>query len=73
VGKDNSEKRGTKKSRSTLLLGSMRVDIAALREIVNRVDEYIYAGTTPPEEELKSMETVIETINARYSSVFNMF
>jgi hypothetical protein len=70
---DESEKRGTVRKRSTVMLGSIMGDVTALRGIVNKVDEYIYAGKTPPEEELKSMEAVVDAIKARYSSVLNTF
>ncbi|MDR2097584.1 MAG: hypothetical protein LBP37_03605 [Spirochaetaceae bacterium] len=67
-----AEKHG-KKRRSTLLVVPMRADITMLREIVNKVDEYIYKGKMPPEDELKSMEAALNLISARYSSVFNTF
>jgi hypothetical protein len=61
------------KRRLTLTHGAMNVDVTALREIVNKVDEYIYAGKTPSEEELKSMEAAIDAINARSGSALNIF
>jgi hypothetical protein len=70
---DGTEKRGTGKRRTTLMLGTLRTDVTALREIVNKVDEHIYTEKTPSEEELKKMEAAIDAINARYNSVLNTF
>jgi hypothetical protein len=62
------------KKRSALLpIGAMRVDIMTLRELVNKVDEYIYTGTMPSEEELKGMEAVVAKLKLRYGSVFSTF
>jgi hypothetical protein len=38
-----------------------------------KVDEYIYSGNMPSEEELKAMELTIAKLKARYGSVFNTF
>ena len=62
------------KRRSPLLpLGAMRVDIMTLRELIYKVDEYIYSGIMPSEEELRGMEATIAKLKARYGSVFNTF
>jgi hypothetical protein len=53
--------------------GAIRVDIMTLRELVNKVDEYIYTSTTPTEEELKGMEATLARLKARYGSVFRSF
>jgi hypothetical protein len=63
-----------RKSRQPLLpLGAMRVDVMTLRELMYKVDEYIYSGIMPTEEELKGMEATIARLKARYGSVFNTF
>jgi hypothetical protein len=63
-----------RKSRQPLLpLGAMRVDVMTLRELMYKVDEYIYSGIMPAEEELKGMEATIARLKARYGSVFNTF
>jgi hypothetical protein len=62
-----------KERRSFLPLGAMRVDVMTLRELMYKVDEYIYSGNTPTEEELKGMEATIARLKARYGSVFNTF
>jgi hypothetical protein len=64
----------TAKRRNPLLpLGAMRVDIMTLRELIYKVDEYIYSGIMPSEEELRGMEATIAKLKARYGSVFNTF
>jgi hypothetical protein len=62
-----------KKRDPFLPLGSMRVDVMTLRELIYKVDEYIYSGIMPSEEELKGMEAAIAKLKARYGSVFNTF
>jgi hypothetical protein len=62
-----------KKRKALFPAGAMRVDIMTLRELVNKVDEYIYTGTMPTEEELKGMELTIARLKARYGSVFRTF
>jgi hypothetical protein len=59
--------------RPLLPIGAMRVDVMTLRELMYKVDEYIYSGNMPSEEELKAMEAVIAKLKARYGSVFNTF
>ncbi|MDR0409072.1 MAG: hypothetical protein LBH18_01545 [Spirochaetaceae bacterium] len=61
------------KPRALFSAGAVRVDIMTLRELVNKVDEYIYTGTTPTEEELKGMELTIARLKARYGSIFRSF
>ncbi|MDR1256989.1 MAG: hypothetical protein LBJ86_04525 [Spirochaetaceae bacterium] len=64
----------SRKSPQPLLpLGAMRVDVMTLRELMYKVDEYIYSGIMPTEEELKGMEATIARLKARYGSVFNTF
>jgi hypothetical protein len=53
--------------------GAIRVDIMTLRELVNKVNEYIDTDTTPTEEELKGMEATLARLKARYGSVFRSF
>jgi hypothetical protein len=62
-----------KNRRTFLPLGAMRVDIMTLRELMYKVDEFIYSGNMPSEEELKGMEATIARLKARYGSVFNTF
>jgi hypothetical protein len=63
-----------RRSRQPLLpLGAMRVDVMTLRELMYKVDEYIYSGIMPTEEELRGMEATIARLKARYGSVFNTF
>jgi hypothetical protein len=69
---DRAEK--TVKRRGLLLpLGAMRIDVLTLRELMYKVDEYIYSGNMPAEEEIKAMELTIAKLKARYGSVFNTF
>jgi hypothetical protein len=62
-----------KNRRMLLPLGAMRVDVMTLRELMYKVDEFIYSGNMPSEEELKGMEATIARLKARYGSVFNTF
>jgi hypothetical protein len=64
----------SRRSRQSLLpLGAMRVDVMTVRELMYKVDEYIYSGIMPTEEELRGMEATIAKLKARYGSVFNTF
>jgi hypothetical protein len=62
-----------KRKKALFRAGAIRVDIMTLRELVNKVDEYIYTDTTPTEEELKGMELTLARLKARYGSVFRSF
>ncbi|MDR2344208.1 MAG: hypothetical protein LBD86_06745 [Spirochaetaceae bacterium] len=62
-----------KKDRGLVPLGAMRVDVMTLRELIYKVDEYIYSGIMPSEEELKGMEATAAKLKARYGSVFSTF
>jgi hypothetical protein len=46
--------------------GPIRLDISTLRELVRRIDEYIYYGTDVSEEELRGMEDVMKRLHLRY-------
>jgi hypothetical protein len=50
--------------------GSIRIDIQTLRELVAKVDEYIYLETPVSEEELRAMEGVLQRIKLRYGSMY---
>jgi hypothetical protein len=62
-----------KKNMPAAPIGSMRIDLNTLRELVYRVDQYIYSGNMPSEEELKAMELTLSLLKARYGAVFNTF
>ncbi|MDR3356739.1 MAG: hypothetical protein LBO04_06080 [Spirochaetaceae bacterium] len=65
---------GTAKKHNPFLpLGAMRVDVMTLRELIYKVDEHIYSGIMPSEEELKGMEAAVAKLKARYGSVFSTF
>jgi hypothetical protein len=53
-----------------LPMGSIRIDIQTLRELVAKVDEYIYLETPVSEEELRAMEGVLQRIKLRYGSMY---
>jgi hypothetical protein len=53
-----------------LPIGSLRVDLLTLRELIYKIDEYIYFGTGLTEEELRGMEMLITRLRSRYGSVF---
>jgi hypothetical protein len=53
-----------------LPIGSLRVDLLTLRELIYKIDEYVYFGTTLTEEELRGMEMLIARLRSRYGSVF---
>jgi hypothetical protein len=65
----------TGKRQTTMMLpiGPMRVDLMTLRELIYKVDEYIYSGNTITEEELKGMELTITKLKSRYGAVFNSY
>jgi hypothetical protein len=53
-----------------LPIGSLRVDLLTLRELIYKIDEYVYFGTSLTEEELRGMEMLIARLRSRYGSVF---
>jgi hypothetical protein len=53
-----------------LPIGSLRVDLLTLRELIYKIDEYVYFGTTLTEEELRGMEMLIARLRSRYGSIF---
>jgi hypothetical protein len=56
-----------------LPIGSLRVDLLTLRELIYKIDEYIYFSTDLTEEELRAMEMLIARLRSRYGSVFGGF
>ncbi|GMO40121.1 MAG: hypothetical protein Ta2F_16210 [Termitinemataceae bacterium] len=54
-------------------LGPMRIDLMTLRELIYKVDGYIYSGNKISEAELKAMENAIAILKARYGAVFKSF
>jgi hypothetical protein len=44
-----------------------------LRELIYKVDEHIYSGVMPSEEELKGMEATVAKLKARYGYIINAF
>jgi hypothetical protein len=56
-----------------LPIGSLRVDLLTLRELIYKIDEYVYFGTGLTEEELRGMEMLIARLRSRYGSVFGGF
>jgi hypothetical protein len=56
-----------------LPIGSLRVDLLTLRELIYKIDESVYFGTTLTEEELRAMEMLIARLRSRYGSVFGSF
>ena len=67
----NSDVQPRKTSRDVVLpMGPIRIDIQTLRELVAKVDEYIYLETPVSEEELRAMEGVLQRIKLRYGSMY---
>ena len=67
----NSDVQPRKISRDVVLpMGPIRIDIQTLRELVAKVDEYIYLETPVSEEELRAMEGVLQRIKLRYGSMY---
>ncbi|MDR2467456.1 MAG: hypothetical protein LBD22_00665 [Spirochaetaceae bacterium] len=62
---------GSAVRRGTILLpiGPIRVDLMTLRELIYKVDEYIYFGTAISEEELRGMEMTITRLKSRYGGI----
>jgi hypothetical protein len=58
------------KPSAILPIGSLRVDLLTLRELIYKIDEYVYFGTGLTEEELRGMEMLIARLRSRYGSVF---
>ncbi|MDR2480758.1 MAG: hypothetical protein LBD07_00490 [Spirochaetaceae bacterium] len=56
-----------------LPIGAIRVDLMTLREIIYKVDEYIYFGTAISEEELRGMEMAITRLKSRYGGIINPY
>jgi hypothetical protein len=61
------------KPSAILPIGSLRVDLLTLRELIYKIDEYVYFGTGLTEEELRGMEMLIARLRSRYGSVFGGF
>jgi hypothetical protein len=61
------------KPSAILPIGSLRVDLLTLRELIYKIDEYVYFGTGLTEEELRAMEMLIARLRSRYGSVFGGF
>ncbi|MDR1095723.1 MAG: hypothetical protein LBL31_04990 [Spirochaetaceae bacterium] len=61
------------KPSALLPVGSLRVDLLTLRELIYKIDEYIYFSTGLTEEELRAMEMLIARLRSRYGSVFGGF
>jgi hypothetical protein len=57
------------KPRYILPPGPLRLDIATLREMVRRLDEYIYYGTGITEEEFRALEETMRRLRLRYGGV----
>jgi hypothetical protein len=51
-------------------VGSLRVDLLTLRELIYKIDEYVYFGVAVSEEEIRAMEMLIARLRSRYGSVF---
>jgi hypothetical protein len=58
--------------RTSLMLpiGTIRLDIEALRELITRIDEYINTGAAISESDLLAMEALVERLRSRYGSIF---
>jgi hypothetical protein len=56
-----------------LPIGSIRLDLMTLRELMYKVDEYIYFGTPITEEELRGMEMTIGKLRSRYGGIFSPY
>jgi hypothetical protein len=56
-----------------LPIGPIRVDLLTLRELIYKVDEYIYYGTAISEEELRGMEMAINRLKSRYGGILNPY
>ncbi|MDR1229944.1 MAG: hypothetical protein LBK61_00940 [Spirochaetaceae bacterium] len=63
----------TQKPGAILPIGSLRVDLLTLRELIYKIDEYVYFSTELTEEELRAMEMLIARLRSRYGSVFGGF
>jgi hypothetical protein len=62
-----------RKPGAILPVGSLRVDLLTLRELIYKIDEYLYFSTALTEEELRAMEMLIARLRSRYGSVFGRF
>ncbi|GMO53390.1 MAG: hypothetical protein Ta2G_11370 [Termitinemataceae bacterium] len=62
-----------KRPTTVLPPGSMRLDLMTLRELIYKVDSYVYSGNKISEAELKAMESAITVLKARYGSVFTTY
>lgn len=56
-----------------LPIGPIRVDLMTLRELIYKVDEYIYFGTAISEEELRGMEMAITRLKSRYGGIISPY
>jgi hypothetical protein len=59
----------TQRPSAILPIGSLRVDLLTLRELIYKIDEYVYFGANLTEEELRAMEMLIARLRSRYGSV----
>ncbi|MDR2601820.1 MAG: hypothetical protein LBC53_05135 [Spirochaetaceae bacterium] len=53
-----------------LPIGPLRVDLQTLRELIAKVDGYIYFGTSLTEAELRALEALIQQLKFKYGSIF---
>jgi hypothetical protein len=51
-------------------VGSLRVDLLTLRELIYKIDEFVYFGVSVSEEEIRAMEMLVGRLRSRYGSVF---
>lgn len=56
-----------------LPIGPIRVDLMTLRELIYKVDEYIYFGTAISEEELRGMEMTLIRLQSRYGGMLSPY
>ncbi|MDR0527193.1 MAG: hypothetical protein LBG79_05205 [Spirochaetaceae bacterium] len=66
-------KEKTKTDSILLPIGPVRVDIMTLRELIYKVDEYIYFGTAISEEELRGMEMTLIRLESRYGGLLSPY
>jgi hypothetical protein len=51
-------------------VGPLRVDLLTLRELIYKIDEFVYFGVSVSEEEIRAMEMLVGRLRSRYGSVF---
>jgi hypothetical protein len=52
-----------------IINNSLRTDLLTLRELIAKVDEYVYYNATLGESEIKAMENMINILRSRYGGV----